>query len=499
MPTSHEGNCVETLLALGDGRCQWLHVAAIMHVFVAHLARFRPQTNALKHERLAMEACRISELIQKITECDTVVQAAELFAANVANLIPCQTVAVGLWASATSGCQLTALAGPLAGDVRPEQRDKLLHLLDETVHQDAIIIFPSREDGPFASFMFRDYCRQEHCNWLASGPLKTSREEVVGAWLVLGDDASEATEDCARLMSAAATAVSAAIQLQRRAQGGFVQKVVRGLQSRISRSSRLYWGVLLATCLIAPFIPIPHTVYGTCELQPVVRRFVAAPFDGTLEESFVDAGDAVQANQVLAKLDERDLRLELSEVESALYRAGKTYDAHMAAKSLGEAAVARLEMEQLRIQMQILNNRLGRIEIRSPLDGLVISGDVKDAEGVPVTSGQTLFEVAPLEEMVVELNIVEADLPYVSVGLPVAIHLEGAAQRGFQGKIARIRPRSELRDDEYVFIAEVLLENSELQLRPGMHGRCQIDSGHCLLGWRVLNRPWQQVVYWAGW
>ena len=57
-------------------------------------------------------------------------------------------------------------------------------------------------------------------------------------------------------------------------------------------------------------------------------------------------------------------------------------------------------MERLQLTTRLLQDRSRNLIIKSPVDGLVISGDLKRAEGVRLTVGQTLFEVAPLDEMI---------------------------------------------------------------------------------------------------
>ena len=38
-------------------------------------------------------------------------------------------------------------------------------------------------------------------------------------------------------------------------------------------------------------VPVRYKVWCSCQVQPVVRRFVAAPYDGKLEKTFVEPGD----------------------------------------------------------------------------------------------------------------------------------------------------------------------------------------------------------------
>jgi hypothetical protein len=65
----------------------------------------------------------------------------------------------------------------------------------------------------------------------------------------------------------------------------------------------------------------------------------------------------------------------------------------------------------------------------------------------------------------------EEDLAQVAAGDPAVVRLDAISGGSFEGRLVRIRPRGEIRDNKQVFVAEVELENVSEQLRPGMKGR----------------------------
>ena len=102
---------------------------------------------------------------------------------------------------------------------------------------------------------------------------------------------------------------------------------------------------------------------------------------------------------LLATLDGRETKLELAEVEAELNRATKQRDGHVVSHESGEAYVAKYEIERLKSRRSLLLHRQESLELRSPMDGIVIAGDLQNAEGMPLKVGQTLFEVAPLDQL----------------------------------------------------------------------------------------------------
>jgi multidrug efflux pump subunit AcrA (membrane-fusion protein) len=156
--------------------------------------------------------------------------------------------------------------------------------------------------------------------------------------------------------------------------------------------------------------------------------------------------------------------------------------------------VAKLEMERIELRAQVLERRIGNLEVKSPIEGIVVSGDLERAEGMPLDKGQTLFEIAPLAEMVVEVAVPEHDIPYVVAGQQAALRLEAYPGRQWIGEIARIHPRAEIRDDRNVFVAEFNLQNQSGVLRPGMKGRAKITGPPRPLGWNLFHRPYEKLL-----
>ncbi|MCA9113808.1 MAG: efflux RND transporter periplasmic adaptor subunit, partial [Planctomycetaceae bacterium] len=292
---------------------------------------------------------------------------------------------------------------------------------------------------------------------------------------------------------------AACIGLLKRAEGGRLAQLDRAV-SRACRSSRgKLWGIGLLCVLLAGLIPMPEIIHCRCEIQPVSRRFVAAPFEASLEQSLVRAGDVVSAGDVLARLDGRELRMKLAGVQAEIQQAAKKQDAQLAERQLAEARLTGLELNEAELERELYQHRLSQLDIRSPVDGVVISGDLERAEGVRLSLGQTLFEIAPVDRMIAELEITQPDISNVKQGMPVEIDLEADDGRRRKGTVTRIQPQSVRKDQQYVFPAEIELENTSRTLRPGMRGRGRLTGEWKPLGWILFRRPWHQFLFMIGW
>lgn len=281
-------------------------------------------------------------------------------------------------------------------------------------------------------------------------------------------------------------------QSMRQILGRRIKQVYRQRATRIG-----LFAMLMAAAIM--LIPLPYRVHCECNLQPIHRRFIAAPYEGILESSTVESGDLVHENQVIARLDGRQLRMELAGLEADFDGAKKRRDSSLANRDVAESQIARSEMRRHEASIKILKQQLTNLEVRSPIDGVVVSGDLEKAHGAPVEMGQTLFEVAPLEEMVAEVAIPESEIGYVQKGMTVSVKLDAFPFETFTGTVALIHPHAEPLDDQSVFIADVKLTNVRGQLKPGMKGQAKVSSAWAPLGWNLFHRPWESVRYWTVW
>jgi RND family efflux transporter MFP subunit len=241
-------------------------------------------------------------------------------------------------------------------------------------------------------------------------------------------------------------------------------------------------------------MPVPYSIKCPCVIEPLQRRHVVAPFDGILAESLVKPGTEVQLGDVLARLEPQEMQWRRGEVDAKQKQAAKRRDAAQAARKLGEAQIAVLEMEKLQAELDQLDDRLQHLEIRSPTNGVVAAGDLQKGIGAPVKIGQSLFEIAPLESLLIELAVPQGEIAWLDEDATVHVRLDSFPSHPLVSKLMAVHPRAECRDAQTVFIAEAPLENEDQRLRPGMSGRGKIDAGWQPLGWVLFHRPWS--LFW---
>lgn len=256
--------------------------------------------------------------------------------------------------------------------------------------------------------------------------------------------------------------------------------------------------VFVALLLLAGF-PVPYRVNCQAVMQPQEQRIIAAPFESTLLECYVEPGDEVKKDDLLLLLDGRPLQLELEALKADLGQAMKQRSSALATGKIAESQLAELESRQLQKRIELFENRLDRLEVRSPIDGVVVSGELARSVGMPLEIGKPLLEVAPLEQMLVEVEIPEEQIHYVSIGARVRVRLDASIQEAIEGELRRVFPQTEVRQERNVFVGRWELANHDGWLRPGMQGKAVVYGPKRPLAWPWIRRLHEAALRAFGW
>lgn len=362
------------------------------------------------------------------------------------------------------------------------------------------LLFSSNSQGPDAvhNLAFEAYCKANRYKSCACMSTLDHEENPTGS-ILIADSERDLTETQLTQLKQFATVNGTHLDVVRRANLGpadvFKEKLRRTAKQnwfKIAWKSAIVVAVLMC-------IPIPYRVACDCEIQPVTRRFVSAPYTGPLERSIVRPGEVVSKDQVLAYMDGQQLRLKLTGVIAEKQAARRKHSSALAQGEVAQSQIARSEIRKLDSQIESLEDQLSRLEIRSPCDGIVISGDLDKAQGATMEIGQTLFEVAPLDAMLAEVAIPESEIQYVNDTNTVSIKLNAFPYRTFSGSVDTIHPSAEVLNDESVFVADVKLNDEETVIRPGMKGTAKVKTSWSPIGWNLFHNAWESVRCWTVW
>ena len=254
----------------------------------------------------------------------------------------------------------------------------------------------------------------------------------------------------------------------------------------------LFVGLLILSGIL--LVPLHYRPSVQCELQPIARRYVASPAAGPLLAVNVRPGDEVHSGDLLARIDPRETEMELAGKRAEIQRAQQEQKGQLAQHEFAESKMSALRVERLQSEADILRHRRKSLDIHAPIDGMVVAGDWKRSEGTPLERGETLFEIAPLGDFLVEVAVDESDLLCLREGMQLRFRLDALPSRVFTATLQSIHPRAEVRDDSSVFIAEAAFKDSERILRPGMKGRGNVTTDRRPLVWNLFHKAYHRAI-----
>jgi HlyD family secretion protein len=265
-----------------------------------------------------------------------------------------------------------------------------------------------------------------------------------------------------------------------------------------TRTERLPWRT---TRVARKNIRAMVTATGT--LQPVVVAPVGAQVSGIVWKLHADFNEHVRAGQVLVELepalfrnavDQADANLASAQAGAARvaaqladarrtrdrtqklaggnFLAQADADTAQAGVEAAEAqlAAARATVKQATAQLQRTRLDLEHSIIHSPVTGTVISRNVDVGQAVASSfTAPTLFTIADdLGKMYLHAAVDEADIGQIHVDQQATFTVDTFRGRKFEARVHQIRNSAQTQSNVVTYDVVMLVDNADLQLRPGM-------------------------------
>jgi biotin carboxyl carrier protein len=248
-------------------------------------------------------------------------------------------------------------------------------------------------------------------------------------------------------------------------------------------------------------IPVDKLVTSKLNVEGKTRWIVAAPMQGFITDVFVRPGDKVNHNQILIKLDDTDLKIQLAEQQSLLEQAQHQFRAAMSEQNLTDSGLAANQIQQQETKIQTIQRKLVQTNVVSPLNGTVIDGDWIQQKGTPIEIGKELFQIASQDAYKVILHIADQDIHLVKAGQQGVLKLTSFPDQTFTFKITRIMPVAAVQNNINGFRVEAAWLNSPPALTPGMQGVGKVTVGktNLLFRWSRDFINWMKLKIWSTW
>ncbi len=428
----------------------------------------------------------VVELLATGLHHDRFQEAATSVATELAGVFGCERVSIGFLNR--QHVRLAALSNSAAFGKRANLVRAIEFAMEEAIDQQTIIVIPTTGGQEHVVRAHEALSREHGQNAVCTVPL-TEDNRVLGA-ITLERPADNPFDSAnIQLCEHVGVLLGPVLELKRREDRWIGRKALDSLGAVLlrlfgPRHVALKLGAIAAAAaaVFLLFAKGDYRVTADASLEGKIQRALAAPVAGYLSEAQSRAGDVVKAGQLMATLDDRDLRLE--RLKWATQRAKQH------------------QIEQADAQLTLVDEQISRLRITAPFNGVVVSGDLSQQLGAPVERGNILFEVAPLNEYRLVLKVDERDIVAVRPGLSGELALSSMPNRGFAFLVEKITPVSTAQEGRNFFRVEARpVEEDTEALRPGMQGVAKITIDERRLAWiwshKVLH--WMRMFVWSWW
>ncbi len=408
----------------------------------------------------------------------------------------CQQVQLGLARGNT--VRVLAMSHAAWFDERTDAVNLAAQAMHEAFDQRSRIEWPAPEgDNSRVIEAHRRYAESQRSGALCNLPL-VNGTQVVGVLMFERARAFEPHE--LEFFDTLALALAPIIDLKREAEQGALARAWRKSRQWLGVATdssfpavKLGMAVLAILLIVLALVPVPYRVSAQALVEGSIQRSAVAPFEGYLREAPARAGDQVKSGQVLAVLDDKDLKLERVRWESELDVALRKEREAMAKASPVDQRLAAAQANQARAQLDLVLSKLARVQVTAPFDAVVVKGDLSQLLGSPLEQGKVLFELAPLDSWRVVLKVDERDIGHIALGARGELVLSSLPGSSWPFTVKKLTPISVAEDGRNFFRVEAELGRQAPKLSPNMEGVAKVSAGERSLLW-IWTHP---LVYWV--
>ena len=478
-----------TVLSLLRWNSEWLKFAI----------ESTPQSSG--HDLMGMFAMAIACLDQKEFRGTAMALVTEL-AAHFA----CQRVSLGLRKHQSIEVKVVSHTARFKHETRLIQA--ICAAMDEAVDQDRIITHPPVDARSSAICTAHvQLARQIANGTVCTLPLGV-HGQIIGA-LTLERDSGQAFDRADILqMEQVIAVVAPALWLQHKDEQNLPVKAWHSLKETVARlfgpaHIKMKLAALGVTVLLVffSFAQSEWRVTADAVVEGRVQRTIAAPIDGYIASVEARAGDVVTAGHLISSLDDSDLRLQRLKWSTLRQQIISESREARAQNDRAQVSIMNAKIAQADAELELIDEQLARIQLLAPFDGIIIEGDLSQLLGTPVSRGDILFKVAPLEDYRIVLEVDEQDIAPIKAGQTGQLILSSMPSHILDLRVEKVTPVSTPRDGRNFFRVEASLLDEDLPLQPGMDGIGKIAVGEANLFWIWTHDlgNWLRLKVWTWW
>ncbi len=456
------------------------------------------------NERLAYAVDFVAHTLQE----DRFQSAATSFVTLLATRLDCDRISIGFMKG--KNIKVQALSHSAQFKKQMNLIRDICSAMEESVDQQKVLIYPvtSKEISSDILCAHVELAKQQKHVTICTIPFIDNRGDSYGALtLERSLDKPFDTREV-ELCDSITALVAPVLEEKRKNDRLLINKIWESLYLQIAKLTgpgrmaiKLFAVLSIIAACFFTFARGEYRITSKSTIEGKVQHAIVAPYSGYIFETYVRAGDSVKEEQVMCKLDDRDFQLEHTKLENQREQYSKQHRKAMAVGKRADMKILKEQINQADTQLALLDEQLSRTKLLATFDGLVISGDLSQSLGAPVERGQILFEVSPLNDYRVRLEVDEREISRINVGQTGNLVLNALPKTPFSITVEKITPVSTAEEGVNFFRVEAKLDEASERLRPGMEGFGKIRVGQNRLIWIWTHSltDWLRLWAWSWW
>lgn len=413
----------------------------------------------------------------------------------------CERVAIGLRKGIT--IKLQAMSHVTHVDSRTQLVRGIESAMEEAVDQDQLMVYPGNDhDKKLGTCRAHQDLAGQRNVTVCTIPLR-GRSKLIGAITLERKTGQSFDQRSLQECESLARIVGPVLELKQRNErpiwSAGSERLLENIAGIIGLGHlklklALLFFVILFTAM--SMIDGPYRITTEASVEGAVRQLLVAPQDGYIKQARIRAGDIVKKGDIIALLDDSDLLLQKQKWQGERNKINNHYQEALVKRDRTELNILRAQIAQVDAEMSLVDSKIARTQLRVPFDGVVVSGDLSQSLGAPVEIGQVLFEVTPLENYRVVLEVDEHDVAGLEVGKTGQLIIAALPEHRFPVSVIQVIPVAVAENERNYFRVEASLDKPNSLLRPGMQGIAKIDIGERKLLWIWTHRLLDRLYLW---
>ena len=211
--------------------------------------------------------------------------------------------------------------------------------------------------------------------------------------------------------------------------------------------------------------------------DPTRQNTIGSDGAGKIVRLNFQEGDRVSAGQVLAKLDDEMLNIQLENAEINLegQRNDDTRNSNLAKDNVisgVQQEKTKLALKSAETQVKQIKKQIKNTSIIAPFSGVVTKKMID--LGSVVGPGTPALELTDISSLKLNISVPERDILKFKIGQQVTVNADVYANKPFSGRVSNISVKA---DASHNFKVEVLIQNTSANpLMAGMYGSVVLQN-----------------------